>query len=265
MSKTIEHNGTFFKLGWQRDTPDFRDRLYMSPAPYGVPLPASVDLRPQCPPVLDQGQLGSCTANSIASAFRFAQNKQKQKDFAPSRLFVYYNERSMEGTIAEDSGAQIRDGFKSIAQQGVCEETMWPYDPTQFAVKPSDACYTHALNHQALQYSRVTQTEDALKRCLADGYPVSFGFTVYSTFQSQHTASTGMVSMPGWTDSREGGHAVLLVGYITIKGHLYWVVQNSWGAGWGDKGFCYFPEKYLMNSGLASDFWTVRMVEKCDT
>ena len=204
---------------------------------------------------------GNCTANSIASAFRFAQIKQAQKDFAPSRLFIYYNEREMEGTVAEDSGAQIRDGFKSIAQQGVCEEAMWPYDPSQYAVKPPEACYTHALNHQALQYSRVGQTEDELKRCLADGFPISFGFTVYNTFQSQYTATTGMVTMPGWFDSRKGGHAVLLVGYIPIKGHLYWVVMNSWGEGWGDKGFFYMPEKYLLSSGLASDFWTVRMVE----
>src|SRR6202042_2867797 len=101
---------------------------------YGAPprvvsqLPESVDLRPGCPPVYDQGQLGSCTANPIAGAVEFDQIKQNLPSvFVPSRLFIYYNERMMEGTVSQDSGAQIRDGIKSIGKLGVCPEKEWPY------------------------------------------------------------------------------------------------------------------------------------------
>ena len=81
--------------GWIPDIPDARDRILQLPKRAGA-LPASVDLRAQCPPVYDQGQLGSCTANAIAGAIEFDQRKEKLTEpFTPSRLFIYYNERAM--------------------------------------------------------------------------------------------------------------------------------------------------------------------------
>lgn len=110
-------------MGWQRDTPDHRDHVFAAPRPETTPLPSSVDLTAKCPPIYDQGSLGSCTANAIGAAYQFDQRRQGLLDFVPSRLFIYYNERAMEGTVGQDAGAQIRDGFKSIARQGVCSET----------------------------------------------------------------------------------------------------------------------------------------------
>ena len=107
------------------------------------------------PPVYDQGQLGSCTANAIGAAFEFDQVKEGYKDFMPSRLFIYYNERAMEGTIDTDSGAMIRDGMKSVAKVGVCAEDTWAYDISKFTEKPPTKAYTEAKKHQALLYKRV--------------------------------------------------------------------------------------------------------------
>src|SRR2546430_400903 len=116
------------RYGWVPDLPDHRDHMYSAPTHVLKALPPKVDLRPNCPPVLNQGQLGSCTANAIANAHRFDQIKLGRKDhFLPSRLFIYYNERAMEGTIDSDAGAMIRDGIKSIAKLGACPETLWPY------------------------------------------------------------------------------------------------------------------------------------------
>ena len=111
----------------------------------------------------DQGQLGSCTANAIGAAFEFELLKQKLADFMPARLFIYYNERAMEGTVGSDSGAQIRDGIKSVAQQGVCPETLWPYVIAQFKTKPSKPCYVEALKHKVSLYQRLTPTLNQLK------------------------------------------------------------------------------------------------------
>src|ERR1035437_10173094 len=138
------------RYGWQPDLPDHRDYLYAAPlAALGL-VPAKMDLRSQCPPVYDQGQLGSCTANAIGAAIQFDRLKQKLVDFIPSRLFIYYNERVMEHSVASDSGAQIRDGMKSVSLKGDCPETEWPYVPAKFRTKPSAACYHEALKYKVI-------------------------------------------------------------------------------------------------------------------
>ena len=206
----------------------------------------------------DQGQLGSCTANAIAAALEFDQMKEKQQVFMPSRLFIYYNERVMEGTVNEDSGAQIRDGIKSVAQQGDCPETLWPYDITKFAVKPPAQCYQQALKFKALQYQRLSQILNQLKGCLASGYPFVFGFTVYSSFESQQVAQTGHAPMPSPPEASVGGHAVMAVGYDDSQN--WFIVRNSWGVGWGMQGYFTLPYAYLLEQNLANDFWTIRIV-----
>ena len=245
--------------GWIPDLPDHRDLVYM--APRGVKrLPSKADLRPFCPPVYDQGDLGSCTANAIGSAHQFDQLKQQKAGaFAPSRLFIYYNERAMAGTVDEDSGAMIRDGIKTIAKQGVCSESEWAYNVPKFRTKPSRKCYAEALNNQALTYYSVRQDLNQMKGCLASGYPFVFGFSVYESFESEAVAKTGKAIMPRPKDKQLGGHAVMAVGYDD-KGERF-IVRNSWGVKWGLKGYFTMPYEYLLDPGLAADFWTIRLVE----
>jgi len=247
------------RYGWTRDLPDQRDHLYATPPEFMLNLPASVDLRAQCPVVYDQGQLGSCTANSIAAALEFDQMKEKQAQvFVPSRLFIYYNERTMEGTTNTDAGAQIRDGIKSVGKQGDCPENLWPYDITKFAVKPPQECYQQAVKFKAVQYQRLTQILNQLKGCLASGYPFVFGFTVYESFETPQVANTGHAPMPSPKETVVGGHAVMAVGYDDSQN--WFIVRNSWGEGWGLKGYFTLPYAYLLEQNLANDFWTIRVV-----
>jgi C1A family cysteine protease len=255
------------RFGWVKDTPDPRDLLFTaSPVLAAKPLPKSADLRPGCPPVYDQGQVGSCTANSVAGAFEFAQKKQMLADFMPSRLFIYYNERAMEHTTGQDAGAQIRDGIKSVVKQGVPPETDWPYSENISVVttKPNAAAYTDALQHKVVSYHRISaRTSDAflnlMKSCLADGYPFCFGFTVYSAFEGAEVAKTGILKMPDLKKEEVvGGHAVLAVGYDDKTKSV--LVRNSWGPKWGQKGYFWMPYAYISSSKLASDFWTIRGV-----
>lgn len=248
------------KYGWVPDLPDHRDLAFKPTFKSMFLLPSSVDLRPGCPPVFDQGSLGSCTAQAIGAMDQYMQIKQKKDHvFRPSRLFIYYNERVIEGTVNEDSGAMLRDGIRSIAKQGVCPEHMWKYDISQFAVKPPASCYAEALNHQAILYMRVGQTLRAMKSCLADGYPFVFGFTVYESFESQAVAETGIMPMPKLNEEILGGHAVMAVGYSVAK--KAFLVRNSWGTGWGNSGYFWMPFAYLTNTDLCSDLWTLRLIE----
>ncbi len=249
---------TFGRYGWIPDLPDARDRVYQLPKKLGT-LPPSADLRPGCPAVYDQGDLGSCTANAIGAAIEFDQIKQNLTPFTPSRLFIYYNERALEGTIDTDSGAQIRDGIKTVASQGACPETMWPYVEESFASRPPAPCYKYARLHPAVQYERVAQDVGQLKACLAAGYPFVFGFTVYESFESGAVAKSGIVPMPAQPEIALGGHAVMAVGYD--DGVERFLVRNSWGSGWGVEGYFTMPYEYLTNGDLADDFWVIRVVK----
>ncbi len=254
MNRTIPH------YGWHPDLPDARDHIYSVPASVITTLPPAVDLRLSCPPILDQGALGSCTANAIANAHLFDQQKQQAAHpVLSSRLFIYYNERRMEGTITSDAGAMIRDGMRSLAKQGACPESMWPYDIAQFARQPSSACYAAALQHQGVSYQRLSPRLGQLQGCLAAGYPFVFGFTVYESFESPHVATTGIMDLPTAGETVLGGHAVLAVGYDNATQRF--LVMNSWGPSWGQQGFFTMPYAYLLGSRLAADFWTLRLVE----
>ncbi|WP_082978396.1 C1 family peptidase [Mycobacterium sp. 1081908.1] len=254
-------------FGWRPQLPDARDKVYaarLKSAP-----PPEYDLRPSMPAVYDQGQLGSCTGNAIAAAMEYERDRQGFPDFIPSRLFIYYNERALEGTVSSDAGAVIRDGIKVVNREGVCPETLWPYDIGVFTVKPPRRCYVAAQKDRAVQYEAI-QTLGDLKDAIASDLAVVFGFTVYQSFESQAVADTGVMPMPQHGEAPVGGHAVLAVGYSDPKSHL--IVRNSWGPSWGDHGYFYMPYQYLTGSKvssdaspvtrahLASDFWAIQMV-----
>src|SRR5882672_3101009 len=127
--------GTGRGYGWLPDLPDHRDRLYAAVHRIAARLPRSVDLRPHCSPVEDQGDLGSCTGNALAGAVEFLEKKARIPLTNVSRLFIYYNERVIEHSVSEDSGAMIRDGIKTLVKQGVCAESRWPYVVSKFTTQ----------------------------------------------------------------------------------------------------------------------------------
>jgi C1A family cysteine protease len=262
-----------FVHGWKPDAPDIDDHLYEEHA-YKVEriatLPTSVNLSPLCSPAYDQGQRGSCTGNGIAALIEFLVRKQKNQLFMPSRLFIYYNERVMEGTVNEDAGAQIRDGIKSVVKLGVCSETEWPYsdDDETFKERPSAQCYKDALLHQALSYQNIpARNLTLMKNSLAAGYPFTFGFRVYESFESNATAQTGIMPMPSRREQFLGGHCVDAFGYDDASGHF--LIRNSWGIDWGmtgtpertDRGYFTMPYDFLLKAKMTDDFWTIRSME----
>jgi len=245
---------TIRKYGWRPDKPDFRDHVLHFGA-LGPSILPTVDLREtgHLPSVYDQGQLGSCTGNGTAAAVEYAIKAQGKHDYTPSRLFIYYNERVIEGTVDQDAGAEIRDGIKVVANTGVCDENLWPYDISKFTVKPSDVAYTDAKKGIIKQYARVPVALHNIQNVLSHKIPIVFGCTLYDSFESDAVAQTGIVPMPSVSENTVGGHCMLIVGYT--KDHF--IVRNSWGTGWGDGGYCYMPFDYLTNQSLADDFWAI--------
>lgn len=243
--------------GCKKDQKDERDHRYS--APKTERLPRRVDLRPLFPQIVNQDILSSCTGNAWATAFAVTLAIQKSPVFYPSRLFIYYNERVLEDTVEDDEGAMIRSGAKALSKFGACVEVEWPYDVAKFSIKPVDACYKHADLHQAIKYMRVNKSLRQLKGCLAAGYPFVFGFKVYESFESDEVTTKGKMSMPKFLEKSFGRHAVVAAGYDDNKEHF--IIANSWGKEWGDKGYFYMPYKFMTKPLYTNDFWTLRLVE----
>ena len=244
--------------GWKPDLPDHRDSLYGALRAIPARLPRSVDLRPLCSPVENQGNLNSCSGNALAGALEFLEKKDKVPFMRLSRLFIYYNGRAVEHRTHSDSGATIRDGIKTLVKQGVCPENRWPYLQSKVLVKPVPACYKEALQHQITSYHRL-ETLNQMRACLAEGYPFVFGFSVYESFESRQVAKTGVAPMPKPDEHLVGGHAVVAVGYNDSEKRF--LLRNSWGVKWGMKGYFTMAYEYLAKRNLADDFWTIRRGE----
>lgn len=238
-------------LNWKPSKIDTRDVIYR-PQYRGV-LPKSVDLRSNMPKVYDQGKLSSCTANSISAAYEYMEHPRN--DWMPSRLFLYYNEREIEGTTDEDSGAYNRDGIKSLAKKGICPESDWPYDISKFTEKPPKECYDNAVNHKILTYQRIDDVKNNLKHALANGFPVVFGFVVFESFMTEEVARTGIMPMPKDGEQQLGGHSTLIVSYDDDK--RMFCVRNSWNSSWGQNGYFWASYDFIYNSDWCQDFWII--------
>ena len=242
------------KYGWKKDLPDFRDKKFEFTS-LDV-LPDFVDLRSNMPPIYDQGSLGSCSANSICGAIEYDQIKNKMSEvYTPSRLFLYYQERLIEGTVNSDSGACLRDGIKACAGIGVCHEDLWSYNISKFTENPPQTAVDDASKHKIITYRSVNQDLESIQSALASGYPVIFGFTVFSSMESPEVAQTGILPMPDPSESCLGGHAVLCVGYQNSTKKF--IVRNSWSSNWGQGGYFMMDYDYMTNPGLAADFWVI--------
>lgn len=252
------------KYGWRPELPDQRDFPYTAVlnVPLNVVHPRRIDMREDLPPAWDQGMIGSCVGHAVAGMVSYLMKRQNRNVFTapPSRYFIYYNARKLQGWEDEDTGCYIRDAFKTLRSEGVCSEKDWEHNPRQVTWPPTPPCYKDAEGEQSLVYGRVkNQIHDMMLTILENRFPIVGGITVYESFESSEVAATGMVPLPRPTERVLGGHAILIVGYDLQKKR--YLVRNSWGEGWGQAGHCWIPFSYIENTNLADDFWVVTRVE----
>jgi len=243
---------------WKRDKKDPRDYILRSLRGAMLALPSSVDNTSSCPPVDDQGELGSCTANMCAGMIEYNDIKWGKTSGwkKVSRLFEYYATRKIEHTTKQDSGAQIRDAVKAAAKYGIAPESDWIYDISKFKKRPPKSVWDEAAKKKITAYHRIIDGDLAtMKNVLASGYVIGFGFVVYDNMMTQKMADEGWLHLPSKTDSVQGGHAVVIVGYDDSK--RAFKIRNSWGSGWGQDGYFWMDYNYVGNTNLANDFWVI--------
>lgn len=253
------------KLGWKVQREDPRDygfeRLLRLKKFTFKDLPKVANNRFWCSGVEDQGELGSCTANAWAGLLEYnrCKNGLGGKSFLDfSRLFVYYNERLLEGNVHEDSGATLRSGARTLANDGACVEPLWPYNIVDFDDRPTPAAYANGLQYHIHNYYALNSLAD-MKTCIANGQCFVFGFMVYESFMSTEMAKSGIMQLPKENEECLGGHAVMAVGYNDYQKRF--LVKNSWGKQWGLKnknaGYFTMPYDFISNWNMVSDFWTL--------
>jgi C1A family cysteine protease len=235
--------------------------------------------------IINQGLLNSCSACAIAVAAELYLIKDNQpfineniSNIDASQMFIYYNERVLEDKVDLNAPVFIRNGIKSLFKNGICSEVSWPYPETTLpkyikdivrtgsieeitaavtkvlqdnetelhaaiSEKPSEAALTQAEKHIINRYCKLTLDNGLtdLKLSLSKGFPVIFGIMVPRSFYL--TPASGVFAMPSPDEIRLGGHALLAVGYDDDKQHF--IVRNSWGEEFGDKGYCYIPYDFF--------------------
>jgi len=259
------------KFGWIPDIHDTRDytkdtteisSLLKQTAPS-----ERVDLRKYCTPIFNQGNIGSCTANAAAGICEFSRKKALGVSETVSRLFIYKATRNLMQQTG-DTGAYIRTTMGALVLFGAPPEKYWEYSEKEIDSEPPAFCYSFAQNYQALKYFRLDEQAKSeekilqnIRETLAGEIPVMFGFTVYNSIRE---AKEGKIPFPEKGESVLGGHAVLAVGYddgMRIgKSTGAFIIRNSWGDEWGDKGYGYLPYEYVLQ-GLALDWWALISAE----
>jgi C1A family cysteine protease len=280
----------FHGMGWLPDYPDFRDHTISHDLvterlqklgqtdsvkkmlkKVGVEKPlkkgvtGSVNLVEWFSPVEDQGSLGSCTANAGIALVEYFEKRAFGRHIDASRLFLYKATRNLMRQTG-DNGAYLRSTMGALVLFGVPPEEYWPYLIADFDKEPTAFCYAFAQNYQSINYYRLDPPSttrpdllDRIKTNLAGGLPSMFGFTVYSSIEE--AATTGKIPYPSDGERIVGGHAIVVAGYddkMKIKNATpgAFLIRNSWGNGWGEKGYGWLPYDYVLN-GLAVDWWSL--------
>jgi len=223
-----------------------------------------VDMRAFFTQVKNQGDLGACTAFAVTSIYEYILAKNEVDDSDLSERFLYYNVKSKED-IHDNKGTSYNDIIQSAGETGICEEILCPYDTKRYDEKPSETAYNNGLKHKIKKALDVNVKHEDFISALTEGYPVAISLRLFDSFLEN---KYGIVNYP--TDEEINNpkyeysrHAMVMVG-CDIANKLY-IVRNSWGEEFGDKGYCYIPFDYIENPKLCYGAFIITEIDDVNT
>lgn len=227
-------------------------------------LPHRVDLRKFMTAV--EEQVGnSCVANTFVGAYEYLAKRELGESGDVSRLFLYYNSRARHNNQHEDSGTLMYCAIESLIEHGACCEELWPNNEATIFEAPDQSAYENAVNFTITEAEFIETDLDVWRHTLAEGYPIAFALNLFESFNSA-TENRGRISLPKKSEhAREthAWHAMLCVGY-SDKDRMF-IVRNSWGAEWGNEGYCYVPYDYVTHPDYnGHDSWIIKSVNELE-
>ncbi|MGM9870878.1 MAG: C1 family peptidase [Muribaculaceae bacterium] len=231
--------------------------------PVGVNPMQSVDLRPFFSDIRDQGQVGSCSTFAVVSMYESFVNRLQQR--APgnkadlSEQFVFYYSNVLTGKA--EGGSNFYDQLKVLGTNGLCDESLFSYSTDNIGVEPSTAAVEQAQQHRVLKAMQIELKDSGdkldcirtnhhlLTSALSQGYPVGVSLKLYDSFGK----SGAYINRPNPEELASDiveHHAMVLVGYS--EENKCYIVRNSWGTDFGEKGYCYISASYIDDAELNS-------------
>ena len=204
----------------------------------------TVDLRKAFPPVFDQGYSNSCTANAITSVASFHERKADKNSKLISRSDLYH-----QSTLHKykDKGASLKRSMDVLSNEGLCDETFWPYRSTNSRSDPPSICVNNRKRHSTLKPFHIPSNAECIAYAVRTNHPVVIGTVLTESFYRKDRSNQKRY------DPIVSKHAMVVVGVTNHDD--YFIIRNSWGNTWNDKGHITVPRRFIDKSVLQA--WTL--------
>lgn len=201
-------------------------------------------------PISNQFAIGSCVANAVMDAMELLMPARNVRQL--SRLFAYWVSRRSHGDDCRDDGTYIRACFEEVRDVGVCLESTYPYDGRaaedggRVNDRPTLAAYNEAYDHRIEAFRAIRGTPKRrildVKAAIDNKQPVVVAFALgneWNDVDARDVAHGAPVRITGH-------HAMVIVGYRELADGTFWfLIRNSWGTGWGRKGYAWVTADYV--------------------
>lgn len=191
----------------------------------------------------NQGSVDCCAPIACLHALEFLAISAGKR-YVFSHLYVYYMARKLQGTLPLGK-CRISSVLLALEKYGACSEEIWPFDRNRINIEPTDDAVFNGLRCRLRTVECVNNVHTYLQRNI----PVIIGFSIGELFTK---LPNEYIPINGTTNCGVGGHAAVIVG-STARG---WIIANSYGVAWGNKGYSILPyecdidigEKYAITS-----------------
>ncbi|MBN1516629.1 C1 family peptidase [Candidatus Sumerlaeota bacterium] len=245
MSKKAKKNTLEFIRNVVPDMPDSRDWFY-GPTLQALPYPALTP--PAALKILNQGQEGSCTGFALAAVINYLMERSQRTGVRVSARMLYRLAQLHDEWPGEDyEGSSIKGAILGWANMGVCQEDLWPSDDRHKNEELTIQRAKDARHHTIGAYYRLEPKIEHFHAALSETG------ALYVSAQTHAGWNSPMNGVIEFKSGSSGGHAFAIVGYDQDG----FIIQNSWGTGWGKKGLAHWT--YADWNENLMDAWVIQL------